>query len=496
MSEIKQFPSELLSFYTVTNEAKLQGEETLEMIIPDRYPDALSIISVDGQAWRKKREDTIQLIAEVCALIKAESGELYTITSEIPVTIRGGAEKKEENADYQIILESCQAHIINSRKISFSVEATVKYEEYSKNEVGYITGLGDGTVEKKKTYEGLLWNQIQCESFSVQDQLPYPEGKNTIKDIFRKKADITVSEKKVLQDKVLFKANADIQIYYLNEKNEPEDMTITIPFTRVMDLKGIGDEDQVEITLRSQILNVIPEKNDTQTGIAVTVNVSSIGMGYNKKAITLLEDGYSLRENLIFNRCKLSIPNSKNEIRETLKGFVTVEFSEDPDEIIGIWAETAPEIVLYDETGRVRVSFEISVSVLYRKNDDIRIVIIKKPIEWNGEIGIKNIRVKIFPGQKHYTIPTQRKSEIEVDIQLHISAEREKNIELITGVESEEKSINNQATIIITRINKETSVFALGKKYNAKPEEIAEVNRFDSEQIVGVGTRVIIPTSR
>jgi len=497
MDQSKLYPSEPITYYSVSNEIRLRGEETLEMIIPDRYPDAAVILCVDGQAWEKKREESLQASAEVCALIQSESGKLYTLTGEIPITVRSaGLNYDSDHTDIRVILIDCQAHIVNSRKISFSAEIEIRCTEYSRRELYYISGLGPDTVEKKQIYEGMALQYLKSESFSIRDSLPYPEGKGIIENVYQKKANIFIAEKKVLQDKVLFRINADIRIHYLDPEGNPDEMILTIPFTRVMELPGIQDHDTVRLFAVPTLLNVVPDKGNDSDEISILININTVGMGLTQESIVATEDGYSLTEDMTFKKSRVPLIRSIDETKESVKNISVLEFPEDPDEITDCLTSVSPAAVYLSENNQARITAEISNILFYRKDNLIRTVCKQDTVEWCGNIHTKNIKVSVSAAQQHYTVPIQQKSEIEVDILFEISSETDITPELITEIETKEKELYDRPSVLITTVNQKTTVFDLGKKYSAKPDEIAEANHIDSEALVEPGRRIVIPLSR
>ena len=75
----KNVTMETMEYFSSNSEARLRGRETLEVIIPDRYPDAREILLVTGYAYVKAKEQSghplLQSILEVVALV--ESSEKF-----------------------------------------------------------------------------------------------------------------------------------------------------------------------------------------------------------------------------------------------------------------------------------------------------------------------------------------------------------------------------------------------------------------------------------
>ena len=101
MDPVSQSISGSLLCYIPRRESLLRAEESLDVILPDRFPDASEILSVSGRAVikgydRSSGSWSILLIAELRALFLSDSGETRILSAEIPVTVKSSLEGGED----------------------------------------------------------------------------------------------------------------------------------------------------------------------------------------------------------------------------------------------------------------------------------------------------------------------------------------------------------------------------------------------------------------
>ncbi|MBR4865662.1 MAG: hypothetical protein IKU11_03170, partial [Clostridia bacterium] len=184
----KNVTMETMEYFSSNSEARLRGRETLEVIIPDRYPDAREILLVTGYAYAKAKEQNghplLQSFLEVTALVKSTENSLYTISCEIPVTLHSELAEMEEACLFCSIKEKhYDAAIVNSRKLSFSGEIGVAVTQYYKKKLEYISSIGDETVSIPCEWEICPRSLAITENFTISDDLPFPKGKGDVESL-------------------------------------------------------------------------------------------------------------------------------------------------------------------------------------------------------------------------------------------------------------------------------------------------------------------------
>lgn len=498
MSIRENFSASSLLTFMPSTENRLSGGETLEVIIPDKYPDALEIVSLCGEPYLKGRDDsgsiTLQTVYELSALVRAADGTVFPILSEIPVAIRSSLTFEEGSAVHASVYSiSKEAHIVNSRKLAFSCEVGVSLTVWSPRKAEYLD-VSSPDVILKKSEEALLRRSAAIsEGFFISDELPLPAGKPAVSAIVSKSCRWKSEEQRLTSDKLIVRAMAALEVGYLSPDGEWNNASFELPFTRVFDLPSVDEDAPYFLRLRMGKITVIPQMREESAVLAITVAAEAQILCYENMTLTSIEDLYSLKTRFLPTYETISLPSSLINEEGQLTREEVIEFPHDPESIASFSLSLSPVSLYYKEEGQLHAEVTAHADFLYISDGKLCHLEKNFPVEWafSAEGSVSGVTAEISSAR--YTLPAMRKSEITFSLDFHLSGEALFDLHTVKELKEEEDDSSSLPTFLYLARVGTRDLYSLGKAYHASPSEIAELNELDPSKPIPSGMPLLIP---
>ena len=254
-----------------------QGVE-FDYVLPDYYPDVFKVLKCsltpcvishsisgnqlycDGVVYIKvlylsSDNDRVNCIeqrytySKTIDLMKDKSGESLSNNSVVHVTPK---------TDY------CNCRAISGRRIDVRGAVSCKVKVMSSRETGMITGASGMGVETRKTALKYCGEKLTASrQFVVREDIETGAGVNGISSIVHHDASVSVTDYKIVANKVVIKGEALIKALYLKKsdrfenniefendnemsnaqvREEAEVMEAIVPISQIIDLSGVSEE--------------------------------------------------------------------------------------------------------------------------------------------------------------------------------------------------------------------------------------------------------------
>ncbi|HOQ00125.1 MAG TPA: DUF3794 domain-containing protein [Acetivibrio clariflavus] len=308
-----EFVKESIRINNLVGEDTAQTVVEHDIIVPDTNPDAVRILLIDGEVYKKSSEVLQDKVAvngairyKILYISDDESRKVRSIntSSDFSYNVDVLNARFGLKANVKCEIEHIDYEILYGRKIK--VKSIVKFdvkvcEEAEHDFVNNIDGLED--IETLKDYidinSTLGENSAYC---NVNESIEIPAGKPTIKEILRSDIKIVGKDYKVSDNKIIAKGDLNILTLYIadDEENSIQFMEHELPFTQFIDLQGVNEACECEVDYR--IINYsfrAAEDNDGELRILNTeVELMLKAQAYERKRIDILADAYSLSRKL------------------------------------------------------------------------------------------------------------------------------------------------------------------------------------------------------
>lgn len=492
--------NELLTYAPVT-ENRLSSGETLEVIIPDKYPDAAEIISLSGFPSLKGRDESagiiLQTVYELSALVRAEDGSVFPLSTEIPVTIRSSLTREEDSCCHAVVYSLARdARIVNSRKLAFSCEVGANLTVWSPRRMHYLTITAHDVIAEKSERTLMRRSAALSESFFISDELPIPAGKPEAESIVTKSYRWKSEEQRLTNEKLIVRAVAALEIGYLTKEGEWNTAEFELPFTRIFDLPSVNEDARFSCRFQKGKITVLPQMREENTVFAITIAAEAHILCYETMNIETCDDLYSLQARLTPAYEGMTLPEALiREEGRTVREEI-IEFPRDPESIASFSLSLSPATVYYAEEGHIRTEVTAYADFLYLSEGKLYHLEKKFPVDWECTSSGTIYGVTASVASARYTLPAMRKSEINLTVDFNLSGEQLYDLRAVSSVT--EESENNEAlpSFLYIQTAKPAELFSLGKKYHADPRDIADVNGLEAETPVTAGTSLLIPVHK
>ncbi len=499
MDPVSQSISGSLLCYIPRRESLLRAEESLDVILPDRFPDASEILSVSGRAVikgydRSSGSWSILLIAELRALFLSDSGETRILSAEIPVTVKSSLEGGEDGVPRgEAALIGKEARIVNSRKLSFSVSVEAALSVFLPHTAAGAPPEENGVVTKTAEREILARTVFAVERFTLRDDLALSAGSGPFGTVIWQECLLSVIECKTIHEKIVMRAAAKIRAAAMNESGIPESVEFELPFTRVFEIAGADEDCASFVRLSPGKLDLAPVGEEGKRAVSVTLEAEAGIECFRKTAYRYAEDAYGLSSELSLHRETLLLPVERSEEEAEERFLDAVEFPFDPESIHLFRAELSPARVFGNDEGRLRLETTLEAEFLYNAEGRMHALKksfpVKRELAWDGG----NASAEAILQTSRFTLPAMRKSEIEATILFRIVREEDLEVSFVTGWDVGSETAEDLPSYRILTPGKDISLFSLAKMTHSSPALIAEANGLSPDGDAPGGRLLLIP---
>ena len=215
-----------LDAYEAGGELTLTQEETAETIVPDYCPDIARIIETAGRVELHTREvrdgrGSVSGAVRVTVLYTPEGeGGIRTLEFAMPFTAETEGRALPECAALlaETAPEFLETRMLNPRKVFTHCKLVTRLTAFVKKPLCFTTDVEAGEdlrVEKKReTQHAVLLTHIAEKDFTFSGQMDLSPGREGAAEILTHQADGTVTEVKVVGNKLVFKGIFNVNLLY------------------------------------------------------------------------------------------------------------------------------------------------------------------------------------------------------------------------------------------------------------------------------------------
>lgn len=478
-----------------------------DMIVPDSKPDILNTISTSGivSVYKKEvLEGKIRIDGNINTYImymsEDENDKIRGITTTLDFSeiIQISNITENMNCDVKTKLKSIESKIINGRKVGIKASLELEIKVYSNEEVLFVRDIPDNQGIKllKKNFTinslvGMGENKV-----FAKDTLAISNTDN-LAEILKAKVTVGDNDVKISYNKILTKAQANVKIMYLTEDNRIGTISSKIPIVGFIDIPDVKEENIADVMY--EIKNIVIKPNMAEEhSIYVELEIGVMAFVYEEKQIQLIQDLYSLTENIEFNQRKITTMTNKTlnrgikQIREkiTLEGLENKNII-DVDINLAIENERKEEDrIIYE--GKLELNF-----ILANDNLQVETRSVQVPFEYTAEnvedLKSKNIESVIDVVNQDFVVQDGGIVNCNIDLQIDIKIYKNTTIKIIDEIQTAGEREQEDYSIIMYVVKKGDSLWKIAKKFGSSVEDIARTNGIEDENLIMPGQKLFIP---
>ena len=454
----------------------------MESVVPDTREDIGRILSVWPEIYLKSKElrnHGVLIEAEVQLTVFYIHEDENAVSSfsmsqgfrqeyELP-----GAEDKDI-LQLHLSIAGLQARALNPRKISVDLEIKADLSVSRDAEVVVSQALPEELaipIHLQYTETEIALCTGICEkSFSVNEQLSFPEKDEQPSEIVGKKLRYKIREREIVSSRLLIKGEAQLTVFYAaQEMSFPRSTCFSIPFSQLIDL---GDENtetaELQIVPTSDYLS-LTEGIDGKKQLDVELHAIAQVRSGRKQTLRLVTDAYS---NQMPCECRFVEQRMNQELRDQAVRFSCEERIDLPEEFLDLLAFYPAVGPCTEQQGSA------AVELLCRSNDGKLFAMHRnltlasnEPVHEMSNPDCELEDCHIWPDGKQLIVQMTVNGRGKTQDQIMVR--RTDTLSL-----NEEQSYDCAAYPSLTAVWAETeSVWELSKLYHSSPEAICFLNQ-------------------
>lgn len=476
-----------------------------DVIVNDVKPDVLKVINTNGTICVYKKEALNGKVKlEGCIntyiiyLADDENGSIRTINTSLDFSETIDMENSKEYMTVEEILylKGFETRVLNSRKVHVRAFLETNIKLCSNDEVETIVDIqNDEDI------------QMLNSTKTVMSLIGENTGKTVVKDTININQDddfaeimcvnfsISNVETKTSYNKVLIKANANVNIMYLTEDNRISNALGKIPIMGFIDMPNITDTSETISKIKLKNLEIRPN-NIEEHSIYVEADLELFCKSYENKEINVIEDAYGIYNNLELKRSSARATTSQNRIMDTFK---IREVFTNPELIYGrVLGVKVNPIIENTEVrdGRINYTGKLETEFFVNNENIVDGVTQNVPFEYN--LINENIK-KNMDYETQLTVTDQRAYNtddgvvLEVELEVMVLVQNNENLSFIQDIEVAENENQDIYSMVIYFVKPGDSLWKIAKQFKSRVEDIARVNGIEDENKIHVGQQLYIP---
>ncbi len=503
---------------SICNMDLISGEQAFEsdILLPDYYQDIMKILKCHAMPVVTKsnllnNKVVIDGMVSIKIYYQTVENKIRTISSKINFSKVFEVEEYKNDLYIfpQLKLDYVNCRAVNERKIDIkgAISISVKLFYNSKEDM-LESAEGAGLQIKKDVIKTMAVIGSNNNQFNLKEEVVLDSNKPDIGNVIRYEFDIICNEKKVIDNKIVFKGNVEGKVLYsqFNEDDEselPVVVDFVLPINQIVDLSGLVPGDDCHLNCDLIWAEITPKANSDGKNRSFVVDVSFNAVVKCHKEITtnFILDAYSTLKEVENNYKVINCYKILNKIDETVMVEANVSIlGASGLKVLDVW--NTPKIVFTKTNdGSLIVEGKTELSILGLQ-DDIPIYI-EKFIDFQTSVPIKNLDA----GDIRYDLEVKNRKinyslnndsmDLKIDLNLegYIYQNKVKNV--ITDIKVSEndkvKEKNDNNSLIVYYAQPGEDVWELAKKYNTNISAILNENEDLEEGIIKEKRMLLIP---
>lgn len=489
-----------------------------DIIVPDVKPDIASVLRVSPRIFMSRMVASVNRVSfsgkmslDVLYLAKTGEVSVHSIFTNTGIddflNMEGVAPHMQINLSAS--LANIEYRIVNDRKINYRAVVDISasaWENKAYSAVSHISGL---PAAQQKSLNFTMNNMVAFETdqFTIRDEIVLPPGRPAIGELLQVSLNIANKEVSAAQGRVDISGSLLVSPLYkgIDESSVIEFEEFELPFSGSLDVNTACDDSFVDVglSLADFIVDVGPDEEVQDRIISLEAIISADIRLTENQNMEILQDAYCIGQNLTLKTEGTEylslICRNKNQF--SVKEVVVLEGAPEALQILNISCIAGlEEQKVVDD--KIVVEGIVEAGILYVANCDIDPLFnYTAHIPIRQVIEAKGARMGMEAGVAHWVdnISFNMLSPTEVELRLTLSfdalLQQSVPVDFIQDIEFtplNKEALDNLPSMTILVTEKNDSLWAIAKKYNADLEELAAINTLTPEASLTPGQKLLV----
>ena len=276
-------------------------EQTLELRLPEGYPEIGTVAGAWGQAMLRGKhwQDGQLSITGGCQLwvlyIPAEGGPVQSVQGWLPFQMKWDRPDGEPEGSFHTtcLLRSADARVLSGRKLMLRATVAVQLQAYLPRPVvlPQAQSLPEDIRCKTVTHDLCLLREAGEKAFAIDEELTLPQTAQELERLLASRLNCRITEQKVMTDKLVFRGNTHLHILYRGTDGKLHTWDFETPFSQYAELSQLQSEKAV-----SQVIPMLTALELTLDEGRLRLKAGFTGQFLlcDQVEVAVTEDAYSL----------------------------------------------------------------------------------------------------------------------------------------------------------------------------------------------------------
>ena len=497
--------------YVPCGEYVLSREETAETIVPDYCPDAERIVDSGGavfvESWevRDGRSEVRGTIRVHVLYLPDGERSVRSLEFTMPFAAEGDGPEAEDGLVLwaEAEAEFLETRLLNPRKLLARCKLAIRLTAWRRAPLVYAADVENAeqfSLEKRRERRRAVVLAEAAESaFTFSDELELSPGRPGAAELLSWRVTPSVTEAKILGNKLLAKGLVTVSLLYLTEEDGCRSAAGELPFSQVLELPAEQEGARASVQLQVTGEDVQISGGDPEGRlISVTLYLRALGLVRREEELDLLADLYSTSYDVSCQCVPLDLDARhdrqvlRTQVRELL------EIGVEADTVLSISALCGP-VTVSREGERADLRTAVTVRALYLDSDGVPLAAERRieagstldlpeggqlsvraacPEEVQGSLGERGIEVRF---------PVEFQTEIHVPYQAlcvsSVSVDRETARE-------------GGPSLVLRRVGQSETAWDIAKAYRTTIRELYAANQIPEDGDLPREELLLIPRRR
>ena len=488
----------------IVGQKKENRQVETDVIVNDIKPDVLNIISTSGvvSVYKKEVMDGKVRIdgainTYVIYMADDEMGSIRSLNTSLDFTQIIDMENSRDGMDARInvSVKNFDTKVINGRKINIKANIETLICLYSNENVEVVTNVENvsnvqmlNDTEKVNSLIGCGTNRVSAKDTIAVD------AADDLAEIMKVDFKIVNEETKISYNKVLSKADAIVEIVYLTEDNRINTVRTQIPIMGFVDLPNITEDSDCEV--QNNLSNLIIKPNSTEEhSINVEAEIEVICSAYESKEINIIQDLYSITDDIEFNKKQVNAVTERNRINDICIIKENLRIPELTGHVFDI--QVNPTITNTSvRNGKIIYEGNLNLEILFEQNTGITMRNVDLPFNFDiisDKISDQsNVETMIKIKQNDFIV-NNGSIEVTIGLNFDVLEQKNKELDLIENIQMEENKECSKYSMVIYFVKPGDTLWKIAKIFKSTVEDIARINEIEDVNRINVGQQLYIP---
>lgn len=318
--------------------------------------------------------------------------------------------------------------------------------------------------------------------FELEEELRLPHFVPGMERLISAHMEPSVTDKKVLGDRIVFRGNGNLHILYQGEDGKLHSHDFELPFSQYADLRQSHSGD-AQVDVRMAVTRLEPEAG-TEGTLHLKAGMTGQYLIDDRETVETMEDAYSLRRDLEISRGEADLPSILDNRRENICGEVmipvqageiveTVFLADFPrqqrsGDAMSLEQPGAVQMLYYDDEGQLQAASQ----------------------KWEGDLSVpadEGVTVDAVSGVAQLQMSAGSTGvNVSAQIPVQMVSMTDEGIPMVTGMKvGENRALSPDRPSLVLRRVGEDSLWDIARKSGSTMEAIRRANALESDPVPG-----------